>query len=73
MSSISFSQAKDAELAWLDGQIHYQTTTTGSEGAGQGDKRLVPVLGPASLVGPVLVCVCGVMCVTGERPFQCIC
>ena len=27
MSSISFSPAKDAELAWVDGQIHFSAPT----------------------------------------------
>ena len=52
MSSISFSQAKDAELAWLNGEIHFAQTTSHIEEEGTGDKRegLVPVLGPVSVV-----------------------
>ena len=28
MSSVFFSQAKDAELAWVDGQIHFSSATS---------------------------------------------
>lgn len=28
MSSVSFRQAKDAELAWIDGQIHFSSATS---------------------------------------------
>ncbi len=28
MSSVSFSQAKDAELAWVDGQVHFSSVTS---------------------------------------------
>ena len=28
MSSVVFSQAKDAELAWIDGEIHFSSTTS---------------------------------------------
>lgn len=28
MSSVSFSQAKDAELAWVDGEIHFSSVTS---------------------------------------------
>lgn len=30
MSSISFSQAKDAELAWVDGRLHYSDSSSSS-------------------------------------------
>ena len=38
MSSISFSQAKDAELAWVDGRLHYSDSAPdeGEEGGGRG-------------------------------------
>ena len=51
MSSVFFSQAKDAELAWVDGQIHLSTATSkgviGSEEAPLGKEEKidhVPVL-----------------------------
>ena len=28
MSSVSFRQAKDAELTWIDGQIHFSSATS---------------------------------------------
>ena len=28
MSSVTFSQAKDAELAWIDGEIHFSSATS---------------------------------------------
>lgn len=28
MSSVSFRQARDAELAWIDGQIHFSSATS---------------------------------------------
>ena len=30
MSSVAFSQAKDAELAWIDGEIHFSSNTSKS-------------------------------------------
>lgn len=30
MSSVTFSQAKDAELAWIDGEIHFSSSTSKS-------------------------------------------
>ena len=51
MSSISFSQAKDAELAWLDGLIHInpaanlgQHTSGGNENEDARELNLVPIL-----------------------------
>ena len=50
MSSVSFRQAKDAELAWIDGQINFSSATSkGIIGMGE-DKMetnksdLIPVL-----------------------------
>ena len=50
MSSVSFRLAKDAELAWIDGQIHFSSAT--SKGiVGKDDRKmeesktdLIPVL-----------------------------
>ena len=50
MSSVTFSQAKDAELAWIDGEIHFSSTTSksvlGQEESMNGDDTSdgVPVL-----------------------------
>ena len=47
MSSISFSQAKDADLAWVDGQIHFSSSTRrtgGNENEDNKELNLVPVL-----------------------------
>lgn len=52
MSSVVFSQAKDAELSWVDGQIHFSSATSkgvvgigGNENNIEGNKTdLVPVL-----------------------------
>ena len=52
MSSVIFSQAKDAELAWVDGQIHFSSATSkGVVGIGGNENNiedhkadLVPVL-----------------------------
>lgn len=50
MSSVTFSQAKDAELAWIDGEIHFSSTTSkgilGQEESMNGDDSSdgVPVL-----------------------------
>lgn len=50
MSSVAFSQAKDAELAWIDGEIHFSSTTSksilGQEESINGDDTSdgVPVL-----------------------------
>jgi len=50
MSSVTFSQAKDAELAWIDGEIHFSSTTSksilGQEETMNGDDTSdgVPVL-----------------------------
>ena len=55
MSSVSFRQAKDAELAWIDGQIHLSSATSkgvvGMEGQEtEGNKTdLIPVLDSFSL------------------------
>ena len=61
MSSISFSQAKDAELAWLDGQIHInpaaylgQHTSGGNQNEGLRELNLVPIL---DALPPAEVCV----------------
>ncbi len=50
MSSVQFSQAKDAELAWLDGEIHFTTPQTASPQSdnNKGGGGLVPVLGPTA-------------------------
>jgi len=52
MSSVVFSQAKDAELAWVDGQIHFSSATSKGVVGVDGDRNnaedrktdLVPVL-----------------------------
>ena len=50
MSSVTFSQAKDAELAWIDGEIHFSSSTSksilGQEESMNGDDSSdgVPVL-----------------------------
>lgn len=50
MSAISFSQAKDAELAWVEGQIHFDSSTSSRElasgNANVGNKELnaMPIL-----------------------------
>ncbi len=50
MSSVFFSQAKDAELAWVDGEIHFSSVTSkgvmGTVEGESGNKELdtVPVL-----------------------------
>lgn len=50
MSSVSFRQAKDAELAWIDGQIHFSSATSkgivGLEEQEMEDNKtdLIPVL-----------------------------
>ncbi|XP_064403755.1 cleavage and polyadenylation specificity factor subunit 2-like [Halichondria panicea] len=51
MSSVNFSHAKDAELAWLDGEIHFTQTTSSCPEEG-GDNKEGPVLGPISS-GPI--------------------
>ena len=58
MSSVSFGQAKDAELAWVDGEIHFSSATSKNVvGEGDNDQEkagdLVPVLDalPSNLVG----------------------
>lgn len=59
MSSVVFSQAKDAELAWIDGEIHFSSSTSksilGQEEPMNGDESSegVPVLDvlPQTLVG----------------------
>ena len=63
VSSVHFSRAKEAELAWIDGQIHLRSATSkavmgegGGEREGGGEskeKDLVPVLDalPQSQVG----------------------
>lgn len=62
MSSISFSQAKDAELAWLDGQIHINPAANlgqyikgGNENEGARELNLVPIL---DALPSAEVCVC---------------
>ena len=55
MSSVSFRQAKDAELTWIDGEIHFSSAT--SKGIiGKEEERmeesttdLIPVLDAPSL------------------------
>ena len=50
MSSVSFRQAKDAELSWIDGQIHFSSATSkgivGLEGQEMEESKtdLIPVL-----------------------------
>ncbi len=49
MSSVSFRQAKDAELAWINGQIHFSSATSkgivGLEGQEMEENTdLIPVL-----------------------------
>ena len=50
MSSVSFRQAKDAELSWIDGQIHFSSATSkgivGLEGQEIEESKtdLIPVL-----------------------------
>jgi len=49
MSSVAFSQAKDAELAWIDGEIHFSSNTSKSilgQEAGDNEETTdgVPVL-----------------------------
>ena len=55
MSGVHFSQAKEAELAWVDGQIHLaKTAKTPTEGDKEEHERdAVPLLGtlPQSQVG----------------------
>lgn len=52
MSSVNFSPAKDAELAWLDGEIRFaQTVSSRYKESGDNNREgLVPVLGPALTV-----------------------
>ena len=50
MSSVSFRQAKDAELSWINGQIHFSSATSkgivGLEGQEMEESKtdLIPVL-----------------------------
>ena len=50
MSSVSFRQAKDAELAWIDGQINFSSATSkgiigmGEEKMEANQTDLIPVL-----------------------------
>lgn len=60
MSSVNFSQAKDAELAWVDGEIHFSSATSKNvvgEGENDAEKTgdLVPVL---DALPSNLVCLC---------------
>ncbi len=55
MSSISFSQAKEAELAWVDGQIHFSGSIPGkgesktNGNVGTKELNVVPVLDALTL------------------------
>lgn len=50
MSSVHFRLAKDAELAWIDGQIHFSSATSkgivgrSEEQMEEGKTDLIPVL-----------------------------
>lgn len=58
MSSVHFSQAKDAQLAWVDGEIHLAQPASSCSAPQGGDEdraSLVPVLGPAATVSGQVV------------------
>lgn len=62
MSAITFNHAKDAELAWVDGQIHFSAPSGGPKTE---DLGLVPIL---DAVTSVEVCVCREESNTSPRP-----
>ena len=55
MSSVSFRQAKDAELTWIDGEIHFSSATSkgiigmDEEKMEESTADLIPVLDAPSL------------------------
>ena len=85
MSSVVFSQAKDAELAWIDGEIHFSSVTSktiiGQEEPMNGDDSSggVPVLDvmPHADTGRVLsinLLQCGILMLFSidQRLFKCV-
>jgi len=83
MSSVAFSQAKDAELAWIDGEIRFSSNTSKSilgQEAGDNEESSdgVPVLDvlPQTLVilnVNLLPAWDSNVISADKRPFKCVC
>lgn len=51
MSAISFYPAKDAELAWVDGQIHFSPAGGAREGVEAGNMPILDALSSIEVCG----------------------